>query len=62
MNHVDLLHAGRHPKKKTMAQYKKVWSGLLRHVLVYIYQLANFVDLMSCGLKDIFKHAPCLMY
>ena len=28
----------------------------------YIYQLANFVDLMSHGSKDIVKNAPCLMY
>ena len=31
-------------------------------VLVYIYELAKFGDLISCGLKDIFKDAPCLMY
>ena len=26
---------------------------------LYIYQLAKFDDLMSCGSKDIFKNAPC---
>ena len=26
--------------------------------LAYIYQLAKFGDLMSCGVKDIFKNAP----
>ena len=31
-------------------------------VLVYIYQLAKFGDLMSCSSKDIFKNAPCLLY
>ena len=31
-------------------------------ILVYIYQLANFGDLMSCSSKDIFKNAPCLIY
>ena len=28
----------------------------------YIYQLTMFGGLMSCGSKDIFKNAPCLMY
>ena len=27
-----------------------------------IYQFAKFGDLTSCGSKDIFKNAPCLMY
>ena len=31
-------------------------------ILAYIYQLAQFGDLMSCGSKDIFKNAPCFMY
>ena len=31
-------------------------------VLAYIYQLAKFGDFMICGLKDIFKNAPYLMY
>ena len=30
--------------------------------LVYIYQLAKFGDLESCGLKDIFKNVRCYMY
>ena len=30
--------------------------------LVFIYQLANFGDLMSYGSKDIFKYAPCLFH
>ena len=30
--------------------------------LAYIYQTAKFGDLMSCGSKDIFRNAPCLMY
>ena len=30
--------------------------------LVYIYQLTKVGGLMSCGSKDIFKNAPCLMY
>ena len=30
--------------------------------LAYIYHLAKFDDFMSCGSKDIFKNAPCLMY
>ena len=30
--------------------------------LDYIYQLAKYGDLMSCGSKDIFKNAPHLMY
>ena len=25
-------------------------------------KLAKFGDLMKCGLKDIFKNVPCLMY
>ena len=29
--------------------------------LVYIYQLAKFGYLMSCGSKNIFKNKPCLM-
>ena len=29
--------------------------------LAYIYQLTKFGGLMSCGSKDIFKNAPCLM-
>ena len=28
----------------------------------YIYQLAKFGDFMNCGLKDVFKNVPCLMY
>ena len=31
-------------------------------VLAYIYQLAKFGDLMSCGSKDILKNVPFLMY
>ena len=31
-------------------------------VLAYIYQLAKFGDLMSCGSKNVFKNASCLMY
>ena len=30
--------------------------------LAYIYQLTKFGGLMSCGSKDIFKNAPCLIY
>ena len=30
--------------------------------LAYVYQLANFGGLTSCGSKDIFKSAPSLMY
>ena len=30
--------------------------------LAYIYQLAKFGVLMSCGSKDIFKNATCPMY
>ena len=31
-------------------------------LLAYIYQLTKFGGLMSCGSKDVFKNAPCLMY
>ena len=30
--------------------------------LVYIYHLAKFDDLMSCGSKVILKRSPCFMY
>ena len=30
--------------------------------LVYVYQLAKFGDSMSCGSKNMFQNAPCLMY
>ena len=30
--------------------------------IAYIYQIAKFGDLMSCGSKDIFRNVPCLMY
>ena len=29
--------------------------------LAYIYQLTEFGGLISCGSKDIFKNAPCLI-
>ena len=31
-------------------------------VLAYIYQFVKFDDSVSCGSKDMFKNAPCLMY
>ena len=40
-----------------------MFNGLLKIIaLAYIYQLAKFGDFMSCGSKDIFRNAPCLMY
>ena len=46
-------------------QPSKLLKSFLKTIaLVYIYQLAKFGDLMSFGLKDIFKnatsHAPIL--
>ena len=44
-------------------QSSKLFKRLLKIVaLAYIYQLAKFGDLMSCGSKDIFKNVPCIMY
>ena len=47
----------------TYPQSPKLFKRLLKTIaLPYINQLAEFGDLMSCGSKDIFKNAPCLMY
>ena len=44
----------------TYSQSSKLFKRFLKIVtLVYIYQLAKFGYLMSCGLKDISKNAPC---
>ena len=47
----------------TYAQSSKLFERFLKIIaLAYIYQLAKFGDLMSCGLKETLKKAPCLMY
>ena len=41
----------------------KLFKRFLKIIaLVYNSQLTMFGDLVSCGLKNIFKNAPCLMY
>ena len=47
----------------TYPHSSKLFKRFLKIIaLAYIYQLGKFGDLMSCGSKDIFKNAPCLMY
>ena len=47
----------------TLCQSPKLFKKFLKIiVLVYIYQLAMFGNLMSCGSKNILKNAPCLVY
>ena len=47
---------------------KRTWNlvpvlqRFMKVILVYIYRLAKFGGLMSCGSKDILKNAPCLMH
>ena len=44
-------------------QSSKLFKRIMRIIAhAYIYQLAKFDDLMSCGSKDTLKNAPCLMY
>ena len=55
-----------------VAKLKKAWNFAQvlqiaqkiprNYTLAYIFQLTKVGDLMSCGTKDIFKNAPCLMY
>ena len=46
-----------------LPQSSKLFENFLKIIgLAYIYQLAKFGDFMSCGSKDIFKNASCLMY
>ena len=35
---------------------------LNNNIANYIYQFAKYGDLLSCGSKDIFQNALCLMY
>ena len=45
-----------------LAPVPKLFRRLLKIItLAYIYQLAQFGDFVSCGSKDLFKNAPCLM-
>ena len=47
----------------TLCQSSKLFKKFLKIIaLVYIYQLAMFGNLMSCGSKNILKNAPCLVY
>ena len=44
-------------------QFSNLFKRFLKIiVLVYMHQLVKFGGLMSCGSKDIFINAPCLMY
>ena len=46
-----------------LLKWQNSWKRFLKIIaLVYIYQLAKFDDLMSCGSKDVLKNAPCLVY
>ena len=46
-----------------LPQFSKLFKTFMKIIaLAYINQLAKFGYLMSCGSKDTFKNAPCLMY
>ena len=46
---------------ETWPQSSELFKRFLKIIdLVYIYQLAKFGDLTSCGSIDIFKNAPWL--
>ena len=43
----------------TYPQSSKLFKRFIKIIaLAYIYQVAKFSELMSCGSKDIFKNAP----
>ena len=44
---------------KSSKSFKRFQKNI---ALAYDYQLTKFGGLISCGSKDIFKNAPCLMY
>ena len=47
----------------TQAQFSKSFKRFQKYIpLAYIYELIKFGGLMSCGSKDMFKNALCLMY
>ena len=46
-----------------LAPVLQIVQKILKSIaLAYIYQLARYGGLMSCGSKDIFKNAPNLRY
>ena len=50
-------------RSETWPQSSKLFQRFLKNIaLAYICQLTKFGELMSCGSKDIFKNASCLMY
>ena len=67
---MPLIHLFKKKKKKILEscqlsnlQSSKLSKRFIKNIaLAYIYQVAKFGDSMSCGSKDIFKNASCLMY
>ena len=56
------MHVAKLKSTSNLAQSSKLFKRYLKIiVLAYIYQLAKFGDLISCGSRDMFKNAPCLM-
>ena len=44
-----------------LAPVLQIIQKILENCYPCIYQLTKFGDFMSCGSKDIFRNAPCLM-
>ena len=68
---IHLFKKKKKKKKKKILEYcqlinlqsSKLSKRFIKNIaLAYIYQVAKFGDSMSCGSKDIFKNASCLMY
>ena len=56
------MHVAKLKSTSNLAQSSKLFKRYLKIIaLAYIYQLAKFGDLISCGSRDMFKNAPCLM-
>ena len=56
------MHVAKLKSTSNLAQSSKLFRRYLKIIaLAYIYQLAKFGDLISCGSRNMFKNTPCLM-